>query len=324
MTDANYMEPKRASAGEIEDCAADWLMERQDQHNWTDDDQTKLDEWLAASLAHQVAFFRLEAALGRTERLRALLPSLQLSTNFWPTVLKTAAAISLIVGAGITGAQYLLGPRTVAYQTSVGDRETLSLGDGSQIELNTDTSLRVAHDLPNRQVWLDKGEAYFQIRHDARHPFVVVAGVNRITDLGTRFVLRRYPDHLEVALVEGGIRLDAMERGSKAHVAILKPGDVATVGAGSISVVRASQQNLADELGWRRGVLTFRYTTLARAADEFNRYNRTQIVISDPHVARMTVYGAFAANDAVGFADAVQNEFKLHIANLRGQIVLTR
>ncbi len=324
MTDALYPQEMRVSASEIEDRAADWLMERKDERNWTEEDQKALDAWLAQSLAHQVAFFRLEAALDRAERLRALQPSVRQSRGMWSVALKAVAALSLVAIAGVIGARYILGPRVTAYQTSVGDSETLSLGDGSQIELNTDTSLRVAQGSDGRQAWLDKGEAYFQIKHDAQHPFTVIAGDNRVTDLGTKFTLRRFPDRLEVTLIEGGARLDASNDRAAARSVTLKPGDMATVSNGAINVARKSEQTLADELGWRHGILTFRYTTLAQAVDEFNRYNRTQLVIADPHVAKLTIYGAFAANDAAAFADAVQTDFKLHVENLHGQIVLAR
>ncbi len=324
MNDASQSQQTRPSATEIEERAADWLMARRDQKSWTEDDQKNLDAWLAVSFANQVAYFRLEAAVGRAERLRALRPSLNQPRSIWPVVFKTAVAFSLVAIVGVAGTKYFLEPYTSAYQTSFGARETLSLNDGSQIELNSDTSVRIVQNANARRAWLDKGEAYFQIKHDAQHPFVVMAGENRVTDLGTKFAMRRYSDHVEVTLVEGSVRLDTAERVSTARSAILKPGDVATVRAGSIAVIRKSPRDVADGLGWRRGILIFRYTTLAQAAAEFNRYNRRQIVVSDPHVAQLTIYGAFAANDAAAFADAAQIDFKLHIENRNGQIVLAR
>jgi len=324
VTDANSLPPVRMSATAVEERAARWLTWRRDHATWTEDAQKSFDAWLSASLANQVAYFRLEAAVCRAERLRAISPSLSQPHSVWPAIFKTAVAFSLIAIVGVAGTGYFLKPRASVYQTSIGNREILSLNDGSQIELNTDTALRVVQDASGRRAWLDKGEAYFQIRHDDQHPFVVVAGTNRITDLGTKFAMRRFPDHLEITLVEGGARLDAIASETMSRSAILRPGDVATVRSGSIAVIRMSEQSIADGLGWRRGVLMFRYATLGQAAGEFNRYNRTQIVIPDPRVARLTIYGTFAANDAAAFADVVQTDFKLHIENFDGQIVLAR
>jgi transmembrane sensor len=308
------------SAIRIEERAAEWLLSRQDTRNWSDADQVQLDAWLAQSVSHQVAFYRLEATLDRAERLRALGPSLGFPAGIWPLVLKAAAALSAVAVIGFAVTGYLLAPQGTAYQTSVGNREILSLNDGSQIELNTDSALRIAQDGAQRKAWLDKGEAFFQIKHDPHRPFVVETGNATVRDLGTKFSLREFPDRLEVMLIEGSASVEANDG---THSVVLKPGDFAVARAGTIRITRKSGQQLADKLGWRRGVLTFRYTTLAEAAAEFNRYNHTKIVIDDPKVARLTIYGAFAANDVAAFADAAQAYFKLHIENRDGQVVLS-
>jgi len=305
----------------IEERAAEWLVSRQDTRNWCETDQVELDAWLAQSVARQVAFYRLEATLDRAERLRALGSSPRFPAGIWPLVLKAAAALSAVVVIGFAATGYFLAPEGTVYQTSIGNREILSLNDGSQIELNTDSALRIAQDGAQRKAWLEKGEAFFQIKHDPRRPFVVETGNATVLDLGTKFSLREFADRLEVTLVEGSARIETKDG---AHSATLKPGDFAVARANTIRITRRSDQQLADELGWRRGVLTFRYTTLAEAAAEFNRYNRTQIIIADPKVAQLTIYGAFAANDVASFADAAQAYFKLHVNNRDGQVVLSR
>ena len=325
MSDANPQDYEARSADLVEAEAANWLVQRRDWRNWSEEDQTKLDAWLAESLAHQVAFMRLEALLGRTERLRAIKPSIRRVGNVWsPLLFRVAVGLSLVAVIGFLTAKYLFGSEYALYQTAVGDREVLSLGDGSQIELNTDTILRLSREKGQRSALLDKGEAYFQIKHDTRHPFVVIAGENRITDLGTKFTIRRFPSRLEVTLLEGRARLDANQAGQSVSTAELNPGDVATVRVGHISVTKKNETLLADTLGWRRGILMFRYLTLAQAANELNRYNRTQIIISDPAVARLRIYGAFAANDVAAFADAAEAYFKLHVKHNDGLVTLLR
>lgn len=321
---SDVTQPVKPRASEIEEQAADWLMARRDQRTWTAEDERSFNVWLAASIGNQVAFYRVEAGVSRAERLRALKPSVRRISKIRPIVLKAAAAFSCAAIMLAVAAKFAAEPHMSTYQTAVGERETLSLSDGSQIELNTSSSLRIARDTAGRQAWLDGGEAYFQIKHDARHPFVVIAGESRITDLGTKFTIRRFPDRLEVTLVEGSARLEALASAAGAHSAVLQPGDAATVAGGSITVIRKPPTVLADELGWRRGLLKFRYATLSEAAAEFNRYNRTKIIIEDPAVARLTIYGAFAANNAAAFADAAQIDFKLHVKNRDGQIILAR
>ncbi len=119
--------------------------------------------------------------------------------NFWPLALKRLAALIVIAAVGATGTAYVLRPQDQVYVTPVGGHRIIALADHSVIELNTDTVLAVR----GRTARLEKGEAYFQIKHDAAHPFMVVAGDHRIADLGTKFLVRKQPGKLEVSLVEG-------------------------------------------------------------------------------------------------------------------------
>jgi transmembrane sensor len=104
----------------------------------------------------------------------------------------------------------------------------------------------------------------------------------------------------------------------------LKPGDVAVATPDSLAVSRKPQGALGDKLAWRNDMLAFKYATLAEAAAEFNRYNDTKIVVADPRVAKLTIYGNFPTRDVAGFADAAQISLKLHIENRNGEIVITR
>ncbi len=66
---------------------------------------------------------------------------------------------------------------------------------------------------------------------------------------------------------------------------------------------------------WAGGVacLIFRYTTLADAAAEFNRYNSNKLVIADASVGRMKIVGTFATNNVAAFADIAQDILGLRV-----------
>ena len=304
------------------------VLKRQLSLAWSDADQAELDAWLEQSPANRIAYWRLEAAWKQAERLSALRKSQvkpgtpQLRKNYGRMFGAAAAVIAIaIVGAlSIPSPKQPLGK---TYSTPIGGRLTLALKDGSQIELNTNTSLRIPQG-DARRVILEKGEAYFQIRHDAAHPFEVAAGGNRIVDLGTKFSVRANGARTEVALIEGSAKVESANPAESANAVILKPGDVAIATANSLAVSRKPKAVLADQLAWRNDMLAFKYATLAEAASEFNRYNQTKIVISDPRVANLTIYGNFPTRDVAGFADAAQVSLKVHVENRKGEIVITR
>ena len=169
--------------------AADWL-QRREFWNWSEADQAALDAWLDESLAHRVAYHRLEAAWQRTDRLAALRGYRHeeiASGDAGRLFLRAAAAFIAVAVIGAAAAIYTWQPKAKSYSTATGERETLSLSDGSQIELNTNTSLRARMTTgAERQVWLDKGEAYFQVKHDPGASLHRVGGANSASPTSAR------------------------------------------------------------------------------------------------------------------------------------------
>jgi len=316
-------------AKEVRARAADWL-QRRNFWTWSEDDERALETWLAESLSHRVAYWRLRSAWERSEKLTALRgPGFgqQQQTQpqprrFLPILKMAAAGVALIAALGVGAAYLYQSPRGQTFSTPIGGREVLTLADGSQVELNTDTMLRTDIGRDHRTVWLEKGEAFFQVVHDDKRPFVVHAGNHRVTDLGTKFSVRRQPDRLEVTLVEGRAQFDTNAPNDKPTV--LNPGDILIATAKSTSLLRRPEQELERALSWRQGFIVFDHTTLADAAAQFNRYNTEQITIADPKVAKLTIDGTFPINGVHAFARVTNVVFKLHVEKRDGETILSR
>jgi transmembrane sensor len=329
MSGAMPDDPTMQSAQAVRTRAAAWL-ERRERGPWNDTDQAALEEWLSQSLSHRTAYWRVTDAWDRADRLRALsspaheqdAAAIKISI---PKILAgAAAAIAVVAISGVTTVNYLLAPREQTYATAIGGHRTVALADGSRIELNTNTSLRVAMSADRRVVSLDKGEAFFEVRHDAQHPFMVMVGNRRVTDVGTKFVIRRDTDRLQVTVVEGRVRLDARDGSTASKPEMLKQGDVVVAAANSTSLMRETAQQVSNALSWRHGVLVFKHTTLEAAAAEFNRYNREKFVIADADTSRLKIDGTFPANNMKPFIEVAQDVFGLRVDNRGDQTVISR
>lgn len=308
------------NARDVRAAAAEWH-DRRERDDWTAENQVKLDSWLEQSLAHRVAFLRVDAAWDRADRLSALGHAPAENASEEQSVskkiglslyLKLAAAALLIASLGSTGAWFALAPRDRVFATPVGGHETIRFADGSSVELNTDTVLRARMTTEQRIVWLEKGEAFFHVKHDRLHPFIVIANNRRITDLGTQFSVRDEGQGVRVAVLQGKVWFDASEKQNATQSALLGAGDVAVAHGDAISVTREPQQALESGMSWRHGLLAFQHATLANAATEFNRYNRLKLVVSDA-VAQRTIGGTFPANDVEAFARVAKNALGLQI-----------
>jgi transmembrane sensor len=305
--------------------AAIWI-ERRDRDDWKDSDQAEFDAWLMEAAGNRAAYWRLEAAWKDTDRLAAFRPAQEAvaGRRFSPAIFRFAAAIVLLAVCGSLAAAYLLAPRERVYATAIGGHRVLTLNDGSRIELNTDSVVRVSENRNSRQVSLDKGEAYFEVRHDSVRPFVVTIGNGRITDLGTKFLVRREPDRLRVAVLDGRVRYEENSANNGHAIAVLNAGDLAVAIAGSVAVKKRAPSELASALAWRRGILVFDNATLVEVAAEFNRYNSTKLFVADLASAHMQIAGTFHADNLEAFVQTVQRVLMLHVEKRGESIVISR
>lgn len=195
------------------------------------------------------------------------------------------------------------------YATERGERELVTLADGSQLTLNTATQVRTAVTTQGRQVWLERGEAFFDIAHDAKRPFVIHAGKQTVTVLGTKFSLFRDGEQLRVEVLEGRVQVQT----NQGQPTVLTHADAALADAGGVLVTRQSQQQLTASLGWLQGKLVFDEVSLGEAARQFNRYGSKQLVIKDETAAHILIGGVFDASNVEAFARLIHAGFGLDV-----------
>jgi transmembrane sensor len=307
--------------------AAIWLA-RATAGNWSDADQKQLDMWLAESYANRATYWRLEAAWAEAAKLAVLRPLARendvAARHFLPMIMKMVAAVIVVGTLGAVGATRFWAFGVQGFATGIGGHKVLTLADGSKIELNTDTALRIADKGGARKIWLDKGEAFFQVRHSVAHSFVVTVGNHNVVDLGTKFAIRRDAGQVEVSLVEGRAEFEQTGRSSPSRVVLLNPGDVLVATANSTTVTKKPAQELNDTLAWRRGALIFFHTTLAEAAEELNRYNVQKIVIADADAAHLQINGTFPSNNSHLFGHVAHVVLGVNVENNGDEIVISR
>ena len=323
---------KSIELNEIEARAADWIAERdRSGGHLPADRQAALDAWLNESTAQRVAFLRLDQVWQRADRLRALhassaapapsaRPPRRFGAGWWaqtPSLRRTMAGMSLAVVALVAGVNFSDWARQGAqsYATERGQRSSITLADGSRLTLNTATRLRTAVTPQQRQVWLDNGEAFFDIAHDPQRPFVIHAGKQTVTVLGTKFSLCREGEHLRVAVLEGRVQVQGEEQ---SRPTLLTRDHAALADAGNVLVTPRSPQQINASLGWLQGKLVFDEVSLAEAARQFNRYGDKQLVIKDPVAARIGIGGVFDAGNVEAFARLLHAGFGLEV-EVKGQ-----
>jgi transmembrane sensor len=179
------------------------------------------------------------------------------------------------------------------YATAIGQRDSVTLADGSRVILGPDSHLMVPLDygLTSRYVRLG-GDAYFDVRHDATKPFAVQVGRALIVDVGTTFTVESDAgDTTSVSVLTGSVRLRVADSSPKSG-AVLGAGDRGSLTAdGLVHAYRHAAG--ADDAAWTNGRLVFHEASLARVAGEIHRWYGVTVQIADSSLAGRHVTASF-------------------------------
>ena len=180
-------------------------------------------------------------------------------------------------------------PVTSTIFAPLGSRISFSLPDGTEGWLNSGSSLE--YKIPfnnNRQVAIS-GEAWFDVAHDAGHPFEIAVGDSKVKVLGTKFNLEAYPeeDHIEVALEEGKVEFSTP--GLQLDIE-MKPDERLVLHDGEITINITDASKFA---GWKEGKLIFRGDPMSEVARRMGRWYNVSVEVADKELEGYTIHGTF-------------------------------
>jgi transmembrane sensor len=310
---------EKPAAEALNDQAAAWFaLLRSDEA--TAQDRDAFDRWLDLP-QNAVAYARVEATWERAERLQATpLPITAKPTpNPAAQWTRRAAAVGVLTIGAAAGWRWF--DSHEVFETALGERKSVTLADGSIVELNTGSRLQVDFTTRRRALRLLRGEALFEVAKDPARPFVVAAGEAQFRAVGTAFNVRLRENLVEMTVTEGvvqivgaGVDLTANPGRSRTVAA----GQAAVVGPGAIAEVPLDRQALQRRVAWRDGVIELRGETLEQAVAEFNRYRTAKLVVGDPDLAGLRVGGTFGTDEAEKFVGALRSGFNVRTVQGEG------
>lgn len=299
------------------------------------------------------------------------------------------AATFAIAVVGVT-AWYWFSHNT--YGTDIGEQRSIVLADGSTVELNSRSRVRIRYSDSQRDVDLLEGQALFRVAHNTARPFIVHSGTANVRAVGTQFDVYKKRTGTVVTVVEGKVAVlsstpfmpqDSPSTNSSSHV---KSGGEASSGttlldrpnpprtaskavgssevasplstlgerdgdrgsgrsevlAGAVFLAAGEQltvpavkpsraghsyaadspqrANVSAATAWTRRTLVFESSPLTDVAEEFNRYNTRQLVITDPALANFRISGMFSSVDPALLLKFLQTQPELNVEETETEI----
>lgn len=210
-------------------------------------------------------------------------------------------------------------PRTEVYVAAHGEQRTVLLADRSVVHLNAESELRATIGPFQRRMHLLRGQAAFVVAPD-RRAFDVRAGGLRIEDIGTTFGVSLQRDQARIDVAEGRVHVwrDASAQPPR-RVADLGAGQSARIDRASGRLTIASEDVAAMTAWWQRRIV-FRDEPLATVAEEFNRLNRTRLVIEDARAGAMRLTGNLRGDDIASLRAFLADQPTLRVATTHDSI----
>ncbi len=243
------------------------------------------------------------------------------------TIIRPRVAVAASILLSVTAAAVWFYADRGTYTTATGEQRSLTLEDGSTINLNAHSKVRVRFTHDQRAIELIDGQALFDVTKDAARPFVVESDKTRIRAVGTQFDVNHNKRGTIVTVVEGTVAVlsrtsaeptrasasDGMQNAPagtsdeslaaagntalhahKGELLVTAGEQVTVYGAAAPHTVRA---NLATATAWTQRRLVFDASTLGEVVEEFNRYNTRRLVVSDPALESFPITAAFSSPD---------------------------
>ncbi len=329
MSDADHRDSDRRADRKrelISQEAAEWFA-RMREPNVALDERRAFLRWLKQSQVHVAEYLRVNGVDGNLRRAQLVLALTdEAPSNIVPLFAgendRSSASsggvplrwkIAATIVACALSALLFLGVRTALYERSIetepGEWKTVTLADGSELQVGPNTRLTLDLGDQQRSIELVRGEAYFKVAKDATRPFLVEANAYAVKAVGTQFAVSQRKDELIVTVSEGEVRVTPSTKFSKRVASLDGPLELSVPITADQQLritntwpVTPSRIDVSYELAWLERQLRFGAgDTLADAVEEFNLRNRVQLQL-DPRAESLPVRGTFDAADPVTFA----------------------
>lgn len=302
--------------------ASEW-MARLHADDVTAEDRADFEAWRNAHPLHRRTFDQLTGTWNRFAAARPLVSAVAFGQSMNETagraeaeqarvrrrrygVAFAAVVAGVLIGFGLFA--YLDQTRGRTYLTTIGEHATVSLPDGSMLELDGGSLVRVDFSTRYRIVHLERGEAYFKVVHNAQWPFWVVGGGSWVRDVGTAFNVRLNATGMQVTVSKGTVKVGAIAPllqaipfhdavlSQETALSVLTAGHQADLSGTAVKIRQLNPMELADAISWHAKILYFENAPLSKVAEELGRYTKLHLVVSGGRLWNLPVAGTFEAS----------------------------
>jgi transmembrane sensor len=224
----------------------------------------------------------------------------------WPWA--AAAGVAAVTFAALVAwqAHAPVAAAGIVYSAPADATRSLTLSDGSRIQLDRGSAIRVQMDDRRRDIAVLGGTLLIDVGHASSAPLSVALGRTVLRDIGTVFQVSSHANGSDVTVLSGRVDVLAPRDGTQDVVAHLQGGQRATLDADGTLTRLIPRSDLTQDLAWLPAEIDFRDAPIADVARRFNDYGQAPLLIEDTSLGQMRISGRFHARDPAGFVAYLQ------------------
>ncbi|GJL91249.1 FecR family protein [Hyphococcus sp.] len=312
----------------------------------TPEDRRAFEDWRSADPRHAAAYQEAREvwdAVGELDDLRELATATDFGRResgrfFAGGLVGAAASRRSVVYAGLAAGLALALMLPVVFYaqpawlfphvhaTRIAETAEIALPDGSAAELAPKSRLKVAYSDAERRVYLESGEAFFDVRKGDARAFFVSSGDAEIRVTGTKFNVRQGASGVTVSVAEGHVEVRRLRNNADASAA------GARLSAGEEVAAPASGDSLTDVVeappsaiaSWRAGRLVYRGAPLREFIADANRYSEVSIVVADDGLLDLPLVASLRTDQIDAMLDGLPDILPLKIDRSRKDRIVLR
>jgi transmembrane sensor len=228
---------------------------------------------------------------------------------------RVALAASILICAFVGAWLYI---ERNTYATSIGEQRSITMEDGSIVELNARSKVRIAFNERQRDVELLEGQALFRVAKDHQRPFVVHAGMTSVRAVGTQFDVNRKSSGTVVTVLEGRVAVLSAEPTVSEPQILLASGEQMRVTPTEVRKVESPDLEAAT--AWTQHLLVFDGTALGEVIEEFGRHSTRRIVVDSPQLAALKISGQYTSTNPDSLLRFLSLQPGVSVSEVNGEI----
>jgi ferric-dicitrate binding protein FerR (iron transport regulator) len=280
------------------------------------------DDYFAAQHVDMLsAWEKINSRVGEPKASTVNAKRFHINRYVWIPAAAAALALLLLLPVFRTNHTQIIKDEKLVSENTSTERQII-LPDGTSVTLNRNAKLVYSKQFAandTRQVELS-GEAFFEVKHDASHPFIITAAGAKVKVLGTSFNVKTFENEKRIEVVVSTGKVEVWRPDRSKHI-FITPGQMGIATHNADPQLTDADMN---RIGWKTQRLVFRNQSLDYIVNNLEQTYHQPIGFSDGSIRDLKLTATFEKQSLEDVLGVIANTHQLRYSKTTSGYLLSR